>query len=226
MALVRLRPGTLAVIGAAVSQQHRLQLQSRAQARRHRILAGARQIPHRLVTCIGHHDADQIASARLAGEQQCVAPIGLDALLGGAARETRRSNDLAAPTVRVQVSRPAVAARTRFVDHQRVPGVGAAPERLAQLRELRGGGTDEARCGAARLGHRNGDGVLVNIQSDVRSDTLFHGLSPAWLCSPTPTGALHVARRSHLRNPRYGRQTTPKYSLTSLTSTARSGHDV
>ena len=62
-------------------------------------------------------------------------------------------------------------------------------------------------CITPRLRDRYGDGVLMNIQSNVGSDSLVHGLSPAWLGRMIPSGPLHVARRTQLRNPRYGRQT-------------------
>ena len=50
----------------------------------------------------------------------------------------------------------------------------------------------------------------MNIQSNIGSDRLFHGLSPDGFGSKIPSGTLHVARRTHLRNPRYRRQTTSK----------------
>jgi hypothetical protein len=45
-----------------------------------------------------------------------------------------------------------------------------------------------AQVGAIRVSHRYGDRVLVNVQSDVGSDSLFHGLSPCDVGSTTLRG--------------------------------------
>jgi hypothetical protein len=70
-----------------VTQQQGFHLLMCAQPRRQHILAGARRIAQRLIALIGHYHRDEIAGARLACQQQRIAPIGLDALLDGAARK-------------------------------------------------------------------------------------------------------------------------------------------
>jgi hypothetical protein len=66
----------------------------------------------------------------------------------------------------------------------------------------------------------------MNIQPDIGSGSLFHGLSPVDLGSLNPYGSLHVARRIQLRNPRYGRQTTSSKSTHSLIPIPGSAHNV
>src|SRR5258708_36107840 len=66
----------------------------------------------------------------------------------------------------------------------------------------------------------------LNIQSNVGSGRLFHGLSPDGFGSTIPSGTLHVARRTHLRNPRYRRQTTSKTFNMRPTPMRTCGHDV
>jgi hypothetical protein len=47
----------------------------------------------------------------------------------------------------------------------------------------------------------------MNILSDRGSGRVFDGLSHNGFGSTNPSGTLHVARRTHLRNPPYRRQT-------------------
>jgi hypothetical protein len=101
------------------------------------------------------------------------------------------------------------------------------PQCLAQLRGRGVDRSDKSRCRATRVSNRDRDRVLMNIQSDVGSDSLFHGLSPASLGTSNPSGSVHVARRIHLRNPRY-RETDLSSHLdqVSLIPNRGSGHDV
>lgn len=71
----------------------------------------------------GHEDGSEIAGPQLARQQQGIAPVGLHALLGGAAGEARRGDHLAAPAMLAQIPHPAVAAGTCFVCKERVFGV-------------------------------------------------------------------------------------------------------
>jgi hypothetical protein len=62
---------------------------------------------------------------------------------------------------------------------------------------------NKSRCRATLVGNRDRYRVLMNIQSDVSSDNLFHGLSPGLSGTTSPSGSVRVALRTHLRNPRY-----------------------
>jgi len=195
MPLVCLTPGVSPHVIAAVTQQHRLHLQPYSLAGRTRSFAGARKIPDRFVPFIRNDDASQIAGARLPREQQRIAPIRLDALFAGTACDARRCNNLTLPVLFAQVAHPAIPTRPCFVHQQRVLGSATlTSQRLAQLRGQRIDSANKSRRCTARIRNRDCNGVFVNVQSDIGSDRLFHGLSPA-LGSLNPHGSLHVVRR-------------------------------
>ncbi len=207
LSLVRRRP-CVAVIGAAMPQHHGLQLLSGPKTRSNRIFSSSGQIPHRLIAAVRQDNLRQVTRARLTRQQQRITPIRLDRLARGGMRNMRRRNHLAAPALSVQVARPAITAGPSLVHYQRGAAHALlARQNLTHLGQVAGGGADELRCTTPRWGNRNSHGVLVNIQSNIGSDSLVHGLSPARLSSTIPSGPLHVARRTQLRNPRYGRQT-------------------
>src|SRR6185437_8146114 len=137
-----------------------------------------------------------------------IEPVGLDELLGPLTRDVCGGNYIAAPAMRVQMPRPAVTARTRFVHHEGTAALGTARERLTQRCQLRRRRADEARGATSRFSYRDGDGILVNIQPDVGSDSPFHGSVSRCSGTLNPYGSVHVARRPQRRNPRYGRQTS------------------
>jgi hypothetical protein len=164
----------------------------------------------------------------LASEQQRIAAIGLDAQLRRASRQARRCNDLTAPVLLGQVTHPTAATWSRFVRQQRsLRAAMLSPQHLAQHRGRRVDRSDKSRCRATRLSNRDDDRIFMNIQSDVGSDSLFHGLSPASVGTSNPSGSVHVALRTHLRNPRH-RETdlSSQFNRLSLIPTRGSGHDV
>jgi hypothetical protein len=69
-------------------------------------------------------------------------------------------------------------------------------------------GMFEVDRGQVPISNRHRDRLSVDIQSYIGSDRFFHGLSPDGFGRKIPSGTLHVARRTHPRNPRYRRQTT------------------
>jgi len=227
VSLVCLAPGVAPYVVAPVTQQHGFHLQPDAKPSGTGIFTSPRQIAHRLVAFVRHDDGGQVAGAQLSSQKQRVAPIGFDALLGGVASQPRRGNDLASPMLLAKVTHPTVAARSCFVSQQRVLRTAAlASQRLAQLGRRRVDRSDEPRRAAACRCDRNRHGVLVNIQSNVGSDRLFHGLSPRGSGTRPSYRAVHVARRPQDATHDKRRQTLPSNSTFSLTPIAASGHDV
>src|SRR5271156_771446 len=226
--IVRVAPGTLSLVMAPMAQHHRLDLQAHPMPRSARIFSSANEVSDRLVAFIGHNDARQIPGARLARQQQRIAPVRLDALLRGLSRNSGGRDDIASPALLAQVAYPTVAAGPGLVHDQRTFLGAHSAHRFAQLGRKRIDRADESRRSTIRIRdpYRYRDRFLMNIQSNIGSGRLFHGLSPDGFGSTIPSGTLHVARRTHLRNPRYRRQTTSKIFNTCRTPMRTCGHDV
>ena len=207
MPFVRLRPGTLALIDASMSQQHCLELLTGLKTCSDDIFARSAQIAHGFIARIRNGDGGEVARTRLSGQQQRIAPVGLQSLLSGLACDARGGDDLASPALLTQIAGPSIAAGTGFVNQQAVSRSAAlAPQRLAQLCWKGIDRSHKPRRRAPGLCNRNRDRILMNIQANVRSDNLFHGLSPGLSGTTNPSGSVRVALRTHLRNPRYCRE--------------------
>ena len=77
-------------------QHHRLDLLADPLPHVTSISSGATQVADRLVALIGYNDARQISGPRLARQQKCVAPIGLDAPFRRISRDVRGRDYIAA----------------------------------------------------------------------------------------------------------------------------------
>jgi hypothetical protein len=226
VSIVRLGPVSFSLIMTSMAQHHRLHLQAHPMSGDAHIFSGANEIPNRFVAFIGDHDVRQIPGARLSRQQQRIASIGFEALLRRLSSNPGRSDDIARPTLLSQVPYPSVAAGSGLVHDQRSLLGAHSTHRLAQLSRRRVDRADKSRRSTIRIRNRYCNGFLMNIQPNIRSGRLFHGLSPDGFGSTIPSGTLHVARCIHVRNPRYRRQTTSKTFNMCRTPMRTCGHDV
>jgi hypothetical protein len=116
----------------------------------HRILPSARQIADRLITLVRHHHTDQISAARQARQRERIT-----------SEAKPRARSCRSRTVPPHI-RPAMSRVCR--DASALSTVASDPG--PPSREIAGL--------AGSFGYA--DGVLVNVQSDERSDNLAHGL--------------------------------------------------
>jgi len=105
-----------------------------------------------------------------------VAPVGLDPV-AGAFGDQRRGDDQTVETLRPQVPMEHIGAGTGFVGEHELRGRGVKPAN--QLVDVRLSTPDRShehgRIGAVRLGVRDADEVLVDVQTDEKSSSLAHG---------------------------------------------------
>ena len=77
------RPGGLAVIGAAMAQQHGFELQACPQPSGGGVLSCAGEVADGLIALIRHSHLDEVAGTGLPCKKHRIEPIGLEALLDG-----------------------------------------------------------------------------------------------------------------------------------------------
>lgn len=160
-----------------VTQQQRLELLASLEAGAERIFPRTRQITHRFVPLIGNQYRNEISGARQAREGECIATIGLQPI-GGGPQVLAGRDYLARVAAAAQLTRQRIAAGASFVDNLQSRRLADRCQRLQQLRRIRSSSADESWRLPARLGHGDRNGILVNVQSDKRGDTVVHGLPP------------------------------------------------
>src|ERR1700734_3905209 len=158
-------------------QQECFKLLAGLQTSSNRILSGAGEVSNGLITLIRNPNCNQVARASQACQRYRITPIRLDAL-GRRARDATGGNHLAVEPVGQQLARQRITAGARLVDHLQRARRAVVTQSLTNLFKVRSDGADEVRYLPVIAGGCNSDGVLVDIQSDVRSDTLMHGLPP------------------------------------------------
>lgn len=158
-------------------QQECFELLACLQTSSNRILSGAGQIANGLVTRIRNPHGNQVARASQTRQSDRITSIRLDAL-GGRSRDATGGDHLAAKAFGQELPCQRISARARLVDHLQRAGRAVITQSLTNVFEVWAHGTDKVRHLAVIAGGCNSDGVLVDIQSNVRSDTLMHGLPP------------------------------------------------
>lgn len=191
--LVGLGPRRFTLISTFIGNPYRVDLQSDAQPCGAGIRSSASEITDSIIALIGHHDAHNPTCARLPSVQLCIEPI----------RDVGGRDRLTSPSLRAQVVRPAVAAEAYFEHDHRVTALGATHECLAQRRWLRRHRTDKAQRATPGFGHCHRIRVVMNVQPNIASGGLVHGLSLAGLGTSNPYGFVHVRRRPQRRDLRY-----------------------
>ncbi|MFZ0007640.1 MAG: hypothetical protein WAK94_05325 [Steroidobacteraceae bacterium] len=99
----------------------------------------------------------------------------------GRRRDLRYRDHLAAITPLDQCSSERVTARSRLVGYVHPLGRARVRERFEQLSQLPAAGSEKPGCRATGLSEANGNGILMNIQTDESSGIVIHGLSPVML---------------------------------------------
>lgn len=172
-----LRPGALAGVVQPVAQHHRLELLARFEAGADAVLPRPRQVADRFVALVRDPDRRELTAAQVARQGECIAPVRLGTI-PRFARDLRHGNDLATVSAGSQLPRQRVAAWTGLVGQQKPLRFAQVRERLEQLGQRRPRRTDKARCSTTWLRNPNRDRTLVNVQTNVRSDIVIHGLPP------------------------------------------------
>lgn len=170
-------PGRSVVV-MALAQQEAGQLLARLAQSAHRRQARAHKITDRLMGLVGNPNRRQLASAVQPGKVDRIPPVGLDAVTG-LARDQRRSDHGTSVPALGQLPLNAVAARAGLITKPQLAA--AAAESCSQRLQGNWGVRDLSMLAhfppLARLGHRDRDRILVNIQADV-GDKLFQDPSP------------------------------------------------
>jgi len=124
----------------------------------------------------GDVDRGQIAAGHEPGQGDGVAAVGLDPI-AGLARDERRGDDVAGQALEGQVAVQPVPAGAGLVDEHQL---GALALKLADhgvdVALPRADGAPGYRAGGAIIARvRDGDGVLVDVETDVQCATVSHG---------------------------------------------------
>jgi len=169
-------PGRSVVV-MALAQQEAGQLLARLAQSAHRRQARAHEITDRLMGLVGNPNRRQLASAVQPGEVGRIPPVGLDAVTGLAWDQRRSDHDtlmaaLAQLTLDAVAARPSPIAETQFATATQPRS--QCPQRSRCVRDLP---MLAHFPPLARLGHRDRNRILVNIQADV-GNKLFQDPSP------------------------------------------------
>ena len=182
-------PRGLAGVGDAVAQQQRLQTVARVALLAHAVFARSHEVAHSFVGRTRHANDSQVVGARQARKLHRIASVGLDAL-ARRPRDRGRGDHIALPSLGGEVTLQHEAARAGLIDdvQPRVPCADEFAHRLGHRHDTTGHRAQVTNLGVARrVGYRNVDAVLVNVQTDVQSDRFLHGPSPGEFALHRPT---------------------------------------
>jgi hypothetical protein len=163
-------------MGQTHAEQERLQAELGGFEGDERRVAGAAQIADRFIFDGGDVDRREITGAQQARELDGVAAIVLD-LVSRALGDQERRDDLAVEPLAGQVAMEPVATGAGLVHEHELGRLAAeSADQFVDVGLPRPDGADElGRVGAVGFGVGDGDGILVDVQTDERRSRLVHG---------------------------------------------------
>jgi hypothetical protein len=179
------RPGSLAGVTHILPKQQCLEPVAGIALRADGVVPRPQQVADGLIFGIRHADGTQFIGPRQAGQLDGIAPVGLDPFPWPSRCQRGRHHRARDPAC-CEVPVEGIPARPGLVHHlharYRTP---QARQCRIQRRQVPADPADVANLATSSIRRRNLDRFLVNVQPDVQSGTVAHGLPPRKFSLPS-----------------------------------------